>query len=70
VDFSYGGIHKDKPFYDTSEGKIGVELTKDWKPYSIDLAGNDLSCIKTGFGWSLRGAGQPVTFYLDDIQYE
>ena len=47
-----------------------MDLTKDWKQYSIDLAGKDLSCIKTGFGWSLRGAGKLVTFYLDDIQYE
>jgi hypothetical protein len=70
VDFSYGGIHKNKPFFDTSEGKVGVELTKEWTQYSIDLAGKDLSCIKTGFGWSLRGAGKPITFYLDDIQYE
>ena len=70
VDFSYGGIRNDKQFHDTSDGKVGVELTKEWKPYSIDLDGKDLSCIKTGFGWSLRGAGKPVTFYLDDIQYE
>jgi hypothetical protein len=70
VDFSYGGIHNDKPFHDSSDGRLGVELTKDWKEYAIDLAGKDVSCIKTGFGWSLRGAGKPVTFYLDDIQYE
>ena len=70
VDFSYGGIHKDKPFHDSSDGQVGVDLTKDWKQYAIDLAGKDLSCIKTGFGWSVRGAGKPVTFYLDDIQYE
>jgi hypothetical protein len=70
VDFSNGGIHKDKPFFDTSEAKVSVVLTKDWKQYSINLTGKDLSCIKTGFGWSLRGAGKPVTFYLDDIRYE
>jgi hypothetical protein len=70
VDFSYGGIHRDKPFYDSSDGKIGVQLTTEWKQYAIDLTGKDLSCIKTGFGWSVGGAGKPVTFYLDDIQYE
>lgn len=70
VEFSFGGIHNDKPFHDSSDGRVGVDLTKDWKQYSIDLAGKDLSCIKTGFGWSLRGAGKLVTFYLDDIQYE
>jgi hypothetical protein len=70
VDFSYGGIRRDKPFYDSSDGKVGVELTTEWKQYAIDLTGKDLSCIKTGFGSSLRGAGKPVTSYLDDSKYE
>jgi len=70
VDFSFGGIHNDKPFYDTADGKVSVQLTKDWKPYSIDLSGKNLSCIKSGFGWTAAGAGKPITFYLDDIRYE
>ena len=70
VDFSFGGIGSDKPFHDTADGKISVELTKDWKQYSIDLSGKDLHCIKSGFGWAVAGAGKPVTFYLDDIRYE
>jgi hypothetical protein len=70
VDFSFGGIRSDKPFPDTADGKVSVELTKDWQPYSIDLSGKDLSCIKSGFGWSVRGVSKPVTFYLDDIRYE
>jgi hypothetical protein len=47
-----------------------VELAKDWQQYTIDLSGKDLTCIKTGFGWTLAAPGRPVTFYLDDIQYE
>jgi hypothetical protein len=70
VDFSFGGIHGDKPFPDTADGRVSVSLTKDWKQYSIDLSGKNLSCIKSGFGWSIAGAGKPVTFYLDDICYE
>jgi hypothetical protein len=70
VDFSFGGIRGDKPFHDTADGKVNVDLTKDWKQYSIDLSGKNLSCIKSGFGWSIAGAGKPVTFYLDDIGYE
>ena len=70
VDFSFGGIGRDKPFHDTAAGKLSVELTKEWKRFSIDLSGKDLTCIKSGFGWSVAGAGKPVTFYLDDIQYE
>ncbi len=70
VEFSYGGIRPDRPFPDSSDGKVGAELTTEWKQYAIDLTGKDLSCIKTGFGWSARGTGKPVTFYLDDIRYE
>ena len=47
-----------------------MELTTEWKQYAIDLTGKDLSCIKSGFGWSARGTAKPVTFYLDDIRYE
>ena len=53
-----------------ADGKVTVELTTEWKQYAIDLIGKDLSCIKSGFGWSSQGAGKPVAFYLDDIQYE
>jgi hypothetical protein len=70
VGFSFGGIRRDKPFHDTAAGKMEVELTKDWKQYSIDLTGKDLTCIKSGFAWTVSGHGKPVLFYLDDIRYE
>jgi hypothetical protein len=70
VDFSFGGIRSDKKFHDSADGKVGVELTRDWKQYSIDLSGKDLSCIKSGFGWAVGGLSKPVAFYLDDIRYE
>lgn len=71
VDFKLGVIGDDKPFHDSASAELaGVVLTSDWKQYTIDLAGKDLSCIKTGFVWLLGGQGQPVTFFLDDIQYE
>jgi hypothetical protein len=70
VDFYFGAIKPPKTFFDTATGKITVALTTDWKQYTIDLSGKDLSRIKTGFGWSIAGQGHPVTFYLDDIQYE
>lgn len=70
VEFFFGGIRSNKPFFDSAEGKIGVELTKDWQQYTIDLTGKDLSSIKSGFGWTLRASGKPITFYLDDIRYE
>ena len=71
VSFSFGLIGSDKPFHDTGKGKLeNVVLTKEWKQYTIDLKGQDLSRIVTGFVWTLGASGQPVTFYLDDIKYE
>lgn len=70
VDFFFGTIKPPKPYYDTDTSKISATLTTDWKQYTIDLTGKNLTRIKTGFGWSLAGQGRPVTFYIDDIQYE
>lgn len=70
VDFYIGAIKSDKPFPDTAIARITTTLTPDWKQYTIDLTGKNLTRIKTGFGWSLAGQGHPVAFYLDDIRYE
>lgn len=71
VSFSFGLIAKDKTFHDSATGRLDrVTLTPDWKPYTIDLAGLDLSRIKTGFAWVVAGSGTGITFYLDDIRYE
>lgn len=70
VEFFVGAIKSDKPFPDTAMARIPTTLTTVWKQYTIDLTGKNLTRIKTGFGWSLAGQGRPVTFYLDDIQYE
>ena len=71
VTFLCGLLGKDKPFYDSLQEKLDkVSLTKEWKQYSIDLKGRDLTHIKTGFAWTLAASGSPVTFYLDDVRYE
>lgn len=71
VSFSFGLIKGDKPFHDSGSGSLDhVNLTSDWKQYSIDLSGKDLSDIKTGFAWVAAASGQPVRFYLDDVVYE
>jgi hypothetical protein len=67
VKFLFGVIGSDKKFPDSDKGSTEVVLDKEWKQYSIDLTGKDLSCIKTGFGWTLGAKGAPITFYLDDI---
>ena len=58
VSFSFGLIGSDKPFHDTGKGKLeNVMLTKDWKQYTIDLKGQDLSRIVTGFVWTSGRVG-------------
>ena len=47
-----------------------MKLTKAWKQYTIDLAGKDLTRIKTAFGFSLSAQGDSVVFYLDDVKVE
>lgn len=71
VSFQLGLLGRDKHFFDTAQGKLeGVRVTPEWKEYRIDLAGKDLTRIKTGFAWVAAGQGAPITFYLDDIRYE
>ncbi len=70
VDFVLGVLDGKQPYRDSAKGELkGVRLTTQWQKLRIPLDGRDLSRIKTGFGWSLAGPGQPVTFYLDDIRY-
>jgi hypothetical protein len=70
VKFLFGVIKREKPYFDTAAGELDVVLTTEWTQYSIDLTGKDLSRIKSGFGWTLAGQGKPLTFYVDDVQYE
>ena len=70
VQFKFGLIGPDKKFADTGSGDTTVTLTKEWTQYSIDASGKDLSRIVTGFCWVVAGQGTPVTFYLDNIQYQ
>ena len=71
VTFLCGLLKSDKLYHDTTMAKLeDVVLGKEWKQYSIDLKGRDLTRIKTGFAWTLGGQGEPVTFYLDDILFE
>jgi hypothetical protein len=71
VEFKFGIIPNTKKFFDTAGGALPkVQLTKEWKRYEIPVASQDLTRIKTGFVWTTQGAGKPVVFYLDDIQWE
>lgn len=71
ANFKFGVLGTDKKFSDSASGDISdLKLTKEWTEYSIDLAGKDLTRIKTGFVWTVAGQGAPVVFFLDDIRFE
>jgi len=70
-EFKMGGITG--KYSDSDVAGIGpVELTKQWKKYTIDLTGKDLSYVSGGFCWSTNADVNPggCVFYLDDIVYE
>jgi len=69
--FMVGGIKG--AYADSVQVESGpIELTQDWKQYTINLAGKDLSYLNGGFGWSTTADLNPegCTFYLDDIKFE
>jgi hypothetical protein len=71
VEFKLGILGRNKDFPDSGKASLGrVKLSSTWQKYEIPLEGKDLTCIKTGFVWSLAGRKEPITFYLDDIRYE
>ena len=70
-EFKVGGTKG--PYPDSGEARIGpVVLTADWRKYTIDLTGKDLTYIISGFGWATNLKGNPggCVFYLDDIRFE
>ncbi len=60
-------------YSDSDSTAIGpITLTKEWKKYTIDLTGLDLSYISGGFCWATSADMNPggMTFYFDEIRYE
>jgi hypothetical protein len=50
-----------------------ITLTQEWTQYDINLQGNDLSYVLSGFGWVATAANnnfQNITFYLDEIKWD
>ena len=73
AEFKVGGIPG--PYGDTIQPAIStgvVTLTPTWRPYTIDLAGQNLSRVVGGLVWVTTQADNPsgATIYLDDIRYE
>jgi hypothetical protein len=66
-----GGIKGTYP--DTVSVEMGpIELTDNWKQYTVNLVGKDLSYVNGGFGWTTTADLNPdgAVFYIDDIKYE
>lgn len=70
-EFNVGGITGDYP--DSDSAMIGpVILTDEWRQYSIDLRGKDMTYISGGFSWTtnVKVNREECIFYLDNILYE
>lgn len=71
AEFKVGGITGEHG--DSDSASVGpIELTKEWKKHTIDLAGKDLQRIIGGFAWSASRDDNPegFTLYLDEIRFE
>lgn len=69
ITFGFGGDATGK-YPNTAKGEIVAELGTEWKEFSIDTDGKDMSLIKNGFFFSLGGNGDKTEFYLSEIQYQ
>jgi hypothetical protein len=72
VTFKMGGVGMGHAYPDSDDAATApTVLTKDWKEYSIDLTGKDLSHIIGGFAWvaTAKDNKSSITFYVRDIYY-
>ena len=75
VEFKVGGISRgSKKYRDSLEVSTGrIELGTEWKKYTIDLKGRDLSSVIGGFCWVASADYNPtrqIIFFLDEILLE
>jgi hypothetical protein len=62
-----GIIEEDRTFHDTARVSVDLVLSPDWKQYSIDLRGEDLSRIKSGFFIVTQSHGLPLELFVDEV---
>jgi len=71
VEFKVGLLEVSKRYNDTAKVALGkVHLKRRWDQYEIPLGGQNMSQIICAFVWVVEGNGRPITFYLDEIQFE
>ena len=72
VKFFSGGITEGAYIDSYDQVKTSwLSLSKQWKKYTINLSGKDLSYVIGGFGFETNAEKNPqgAVFYLDDIQF-
>lgn len=72
-EFKIGGVGRGMDYPDSDSAFIGpLILTPEWKEYTIDLRGKDLSYISGGFAWVTNTDVNPeaCVFYLDEIEFK
>jgi hypothetical protein len=71
ADIGFGLIEEgDKPYYDTSKKLVEINLTDNWKKYTIQTNRLDLTSIRSGFVIFTSGQGLSHTIYIDEIVFE
>jgi hypothetical protein len=75
TDYQGNSTIPEKPYPDSfPKIRTGtVTLTREWRQYSINLQGRDLSYVLSGFGWVATAAGnnnKNIIFYVDDIRWD
>ena len=72
-EFKFGGVGFGREYPDSDTAMIGpVILSNEWREYTIDLRGKNLTYISGGFAWVANSDNnsEVCIFYLDHIHYE
>lgn len=76
IEFLAGGVNVSKSnpsltYADTFSATTQVTLTNAWAPYEVSLTGDMYSNVIGAFAWSITTSStDPITFYVDDIEWE
>lgn len=66
----FGLIEQDKPYPDSTKKSIEIELTTEWKKYTIKTKNLDLSCIRSGLVLFSSAKIFSHEIYLDEVIFE
>ncbi len=66
----FGLIGNDKPYPDSAIVAEEIELSSQWKKYTIKLKNLDLSCVRSGLVIFSNGYGSSHKIYIDEVVFE